>query len=176
MEPNKYRMIIAYSSEKEAFVARVPELPDCQVEAPTRGEVIAEMEQALEDRLQIMEQQGAEPPPPLEELEFDGELSLKVTPELHRDLAFLARSRNVELPTLLVELLTRAASQRWSGGGKGRPRHDRGGRSREGQGQRYHDIMENRADFIEYVRGLDQGGGRPGGKRGGGRGGRRGKR
>ncbi len=168
-----YRFVIAYSPERELYVARAPELQQCQVEAPTRAEAVAMLEEEVKAQLENIEAQEAHPPPPVTERELNGELSIKVSPELHQELAFLAEHDEVELPILLTELLTRAVSFRWAGSrGRGRKRDNqrqgRGGRNREGQGQRYHNIMENRADFIEYVRRQESGGGRGG--RGGGRG------
>lgn len=169
-----YRFVIAYSPEREVFVARAPELQQCKVEAPTRAEAVSMLEEEVKAQLENIEAQEAAPPLAVAERELDGELSIKVSPELHQELAFLAEHENVELPILLTELLTRAVSYRWGGGrGRGRSRDNqrqgRGGRNREGQGQSYHNIMENRADFIEYVRRQESGGGR-GGRGGGGRG------
>ncbi len=170
---NNYRVTITYQAEGGVFVARAPELRDCSVQAPTRAEVIALIEAEIEDRVGNMQAQGIEIPAPLDEQALDGALALTVTPELTRDLLFQARAAGVELEVLLTEILARAvARSRPPGKGGGRPARDGQPREREGQGQRYHDIMENRADFIEYVRSLDQGGGQYGGRRGG----RRGKR
>jgi predicted RNase H-like HicB family nuclease len=169
---SNYRIVISYSSEKEAYIARAPELDPCEAESETRAEAVAQLEEEIAARLANMRSQGIEPPPPLDEQELDGELHVKVSTSLHRDLLFMARHEKLELEELLRELLARAVFRR-PPAGRGRRQEGRG-RSREGQGQRYHDIMENRADFIEYVRGLDSG---KSPRRGGGGGrGRRGKR
>ncbi|MCC6748664.1 MAG: type II toxin-antitoxin system HicB family antitoxin [Deltaproteobacteria bacterium] len=175
-----YRIVVAHSSSSDAFVARAPELSGCEAEGATRGEAVANLEAAMADQLANMREQGLEAPVPIDEEPADGELRLKVSATLHRDLRFLAREEGVELETLLGEVLTRAADLlRGRGGRSARgPAPNREGRPREMGGPRYHDIMENRADFIEYVRSLDQGGGgrgpRPGGgRRGPGGGGRR---
>ena len=171
-----YRFVISYSPEREVYLARAPELHQCMAEAPTRAEAVAALEQEVEAQLENIEAQEMAAPAPVTEQGLDGELSIKISPQLHQDLAFLAKNENVELEILLTELLTRAVSHRWAGGNRNRGRSNQGNRrSREGQGQRYHNIMENRADFIEYVRQQESGsGGR--GRGGGGRGGRRGGR
>jgi len=178
-----YRFVISYSPEREVYLARSPELEQSEVEAPTRAEAVAKLEEEMEAQLENIKGQQLEPPPPVTEREeLNGELTIKVSPQLHQELAFLAQYENVELPVLLTELLTRAVSHRWTGGrGRGRGKRDQRDkghrRNREGQGQRYHDIMENRADFIVYVRRQESGGqgrgGRGGGRGGGGRRGRR---
>jgi predicted RNase H-like HicB family nuclease len=167
---HNYRMVVSYSEEKSLYVARAPDLEGCEVEAETGGEALEQLEEEINAQVAVIQEQGGEPPHPVDEAEFDGNLTLKVTPALHRDLAFAAKVERVELEVYLTEVLTRGASGRRPGGAKGRQRTEGRGRSRDGRGQRYHDIMENRADFIEYVRKLDGGGGGGGGR--GGRGGR----
>jgi predicted RNase H-like HicB family nuclease len=168
--PN-YRIVVSYSEQKTAYIARAPELEGCEAEGETRAEALARLEEEITAQVDNIKEQGGEPPTPLDEQEFDGRLSLTVTGDLHRDLVFSARMQKVELEVLLTELLTRGLYGRSPARGRprqeGREGREGRGRQREGQG-RYHEIMENRADFIEYVRRLEGGGG--GGGRGGGRG------
>jgi predicted RNase H-like HicB family nuclease len=177
---SNYRITVTYSEDKKAFIARVPELESCEAEGETRAEAITRVEEELTAQLEVINEQGEEPPVPLDLLPFDGKLTLNITPELHRDLVFLAQAAKVELEVLITEILTRASSGVWRSFRSGGGRRQEGGRRREGQGQRYHEIMENRADFIEYVRRLESGpqGGRGGGSRrgGGGRGRRDGRK
>ncbi len=172
---NNYRIVISYSEAKQAFVADAPELEHCQAEGATRAEASAKLEEEIAAQVENIRAQGLDLPPPIDTRDFDGNLTLKVSPTLHRELVFMARAEGIELEPLLNELLTRSVSNRWSGGrGRGPREGGRPPRREEGQGSRYHNIMENRADFIEYVRGLETaGGGRQGGSgRGGGGGGR----
>ena len=171
---SNYRIVVSCSEEKKVFVARAPELDGCEVEGETRAAAVAGLEEEMTAQLENIREQGAEPPPPLDLEEFDGQLTLKLTPQLHRDLVFMARASRVDLELLLTELLTRGVSSRGPVSRGGRPpQQDGNRRGRDGRegGERYHDIMENRADFIEYVRRLEGGGtgGRGRGPRGRGR-------
>ncbi len=166
---NDYRIIISRVEEKNVYVAKVPELVNCIAEGETRQEAIEKLEGEMTAQLENMKEQGIEPPEPLESQEFDGNLAVKVTPVLHKELAFMALASEVKMEVYLTELLTRGVSGRRAYQSK--PRTASRGRRQEGQGKRYNAIMENRADFIEYVRGLDNDG-----PRGGPGGGRRGKR
>lgn len=175
---SKYRIVVVYSSEQGQFIARVPELGECEAIGATRTEALTNVEAEIEAQVKNIEGQGETPPIPLEEQNFDGELKFKISSSLHRDLAFMAQEERVELDALITELLSRSVAQRYfSKGFRGKRANSgdiHGRRRDEGQGRRYHDIMENRADFIEYVRGLENGKGRGSGRggRGGGRGGR----
>lgn len=180
---NRYRIVVSTKPTTEGdepqsgFVASAPELPQCRAEGETRADAVARLEEEISSCLQNMEEQGVVPPVPLDTETYSGELTVKVSPALHSDLVWAAREAGVSLEVLLTEVLTRGVS-RGRGGrprasdGSGNRRSEGGHRSGRGsQDRRYHDIMENRADFIEYVRQLDR---EP--RRGGGRGGRGGHR
>jgi predicted HicB family RNase H-like nuclease len=173
MSEPKYRTIVQYDFEKRVFVARAPELEHCQAEGATRAEAQAKLEEEMDAQIRNMAEQGARPPPAVDEEEFSGQLSLKVSRGLHRELAFQARAEGIELVPLLSEMLATALeTRRAQRAGPRRPAStegdgERAGRNpdrlRQGVGGRYHGIMDDRANFIEYVRTLDQGSGQPGG-------------
>jgi translation initiation factor IF-2 len=203
-----YRVLVNYDPERSVFVARAPELEHCSAEGKTRAEAIAKVEEEIDAQLRNMREQGGRPPAPIDDdsAAWSGEITAKVSRALHRDLAWQARSEGVELPQLLGEMLAVGLEARRQRAGVRRPaqpgqsqgqaapaaesgnearRDDRpgpGGRpfrqGERGQGGRYHAIMEDRATFLEYVRGLESGrgpgspgggGGQPGGGGGGGR-------
>jgi len=178
MPEPRYRSIVQFDSEKGVFVARAPELEHCQAEGATRAEALAKLEEEMDAQIHNMAEQGAQPPAAVDDEEFSGQLALKVSRSLHRELAFQARAEGIELAPLLAELLAAALeTRRTARSGPRRPPPvesdgERAGRNpdrlRPGFGGRYHGIMDDRANFIEYVRGLDQGGGQPAGPGGGG--------
>lgn len=186
-KPN-YRAVVSFDSERKVFSARAPELEHCSGEGATRAEAIAKLEEEIDAQLANMLSHGSTPPRAVDEETFSGEITAKVSKLLHRDLAYQARSEGIELDHLVGELLAAAMeSRRQHRGvrsGNTRPRdeqhpHDNvgnrfegGGRQRGfgGRGNNAH-LLDDRANFIEYVRGLEQGGGQQGGGRFGGHGG-----
>ena len=102
--------------------------------------------------------------------EFSGQLPVQISPNLHRELAFLAIEDNLEPEQLAAEMITAGIAIKSTGrvvraGREERgERQEKGGRSRTGRGGRkdYHNIMDDRASFIEYVRNIDTGGKRKG--------------
>jgi predicted RNase H-like HicB family nuclease len=166
MSADSYRLLVIFDNEKKKFVARIPELPDLQVEGESRAEAVAKAEEALEEAFRKAASDGTEMPAPFDQTEFTGELTLKVTPTLHRELAFLARHEGVDLNQLVSELLAASVAGRAAPrtGGHRREEHFREGREgnnrrRPPRGQDYFNIMEDKASFIDYVRKLDSGGG-----------------
>ena len=109
--------------------------------------------------------------------QLDGRISAKLSASLHRELLDLAQAEGMPLDVLAAELLTeslalRSARELRAGVGKqdrdgnrrdgnrrdqsqpGRPRDDSGRRGRERSS--YTDIMQDKASFLEYVRGQEQ--------------------
>ncbi len=61
--PFKYRIVVEWSSEDEAFVARVPALAPCAAHGDTADEAVREALIAAEAVLEVMEQDNQEIPP-----------------------------------------------------------------------------------------------------------------
>lgn len=179
--PN-YRAVLSFDSERKVFVARVPELSHCTGEGATRAEALTRMEEELDALLANMAEKGSRPPQALDEAEFSGELQAKVSRLLHRDLTWQAQLEGVELGPLVAEILAaglehrrqqsrprRPAANEGQGQGQGnshgpssdsqRPRNNFDDRRRgPNTAARFHDLLEDRASFVEYVRGLESDG------------------
>jgi antitoxin HicB len=199
-KPN-YRVILHYDVERKVFLARVPELAHCTAEGPSRSEAMRLLEEEIDAQLANMLSHGTTPPRAVDEEEYSGEVACKLSRSLHRELAVFARSEGVELDHLVGELVAsalegRRQSPRGRHGNRvneqGMPQDGIGNRSDGGGGGRGRNfgprgpnpaMLDDRANFIEYVRTLDQGGGNGYGGRGqnqgpggGGAGGGRGQR
>jgi predicted RNase H-like HicB family nuclease len=193
-KPN-YRAVLTFDSERKVFSARAPELEHCSGEGATRAEAIAKLEEEIDAQLANMLSHGSTPPRAVDEETFTGEITAKVSKLLHRDLAYQARSEGIDLDHLVGELLAAAMESRRqhrgmrSGNSRGREDHQphdnvgnrfEGGGRQRGFGGRNNNahLLDDRANFIEYVRGLEQSGqqgapsrfGGHGGPGGGGRG------
>ncbi len=173
MIPDGYRILVHFDATTEKFVAAVPELGEIKTEGKTRAEAMEKAEQAIESAIRNAAEQNTPLPTPLDRTEFSGEITVKISPSLHRELAFLATEDGMEADQLASELINTGIAIRTTGrlktsSGHGASRDERasGGRRRSGRPPKknYHNIMDDRAAFIEYVRSIDAGG-----KRGGGR-------
>jgi predicted RNase H-like HicB family nuclease len=190
---SNYRVVVQYDSARAVFTARAPELHHISGEGATRVDALAHLEEEIDAQVANAREGGGSLPPAADgELEesWSGDVTAKVSRNLHRELAFQARAEGVELGPLVGEMLAQALEARRQlrrrpaqasvgerderpqaapapGQGQGpgpgndrRPQPYRGGQG-QGQGGRYHAIMEDRATFLEYVRGLESGGGPP---------------
>jgi len=190
-----YRIVVRFEKDKERFVASVPEL-EVTGSGVTRAEAIAQAEEALDSRLQAVAS-GEPVPPPSDVLAPPEALSIKLSASAYRDLAYAASLDRISVEALATELIARGIGYRERAGAAPRrpiqarapfdsaadpdaqptqdpaqrpqpQRDDRGpprGRQREG----YRPDLDNQANFMDYVRNNEQGGGnRGGGNQGGG--------
>jgi predicted RNase H-like HicB family nuclease len=180
----KYRILVSFDPERAVYVARAPELEHCTAEGQTRSEAITKIEEEITAMLENIRERGGSPPTALDDdiAQTSGELTVKISRGLHRDLTWQARVEGVEVGQLAGEMLAQALENRRQARRRPPspnerpersdrpPPRDRDQRRNDG---RYHAIMEDRATFLEYVRNLDSGQGPPnrGPRRGGGGGG-----
>jgi predicted RNase H-like HicB family nuclease len=120
-KPN-YRVVISFDGERKTYTARVPELAHCTAEGATRAEAMSQLEQELEAILAGLASQGKLPPPAIDDVGGSGELTVKVSKGLHRELLWQAASEGVEVGQLAGEMLSSALEHRRSA----RPRRPQG--------------------------------------------------
>lgn len=164
--PN-YRVLVSFDHERKVFLARTPELDHCSAEGSTRAEAIARLEEEIQAQVHNMLGNGHQPPAPVDEETFSGEVSVKLSRQLHRDLVWQARSEGIDLDQLVSEMLASNLEQRRSGGRPQRANrgqhseHEHSGNTRRpggggyGGGRYNANLLEDRANFIEYVRNLE---------------------
>lgn len=179
MIPDGYRILVHFDTNQERFIATVPELGDIKEKGETRAEALTKAEEAIEAAILKAAEAEEGLPTPLDRTDFSGEMTITISPSLHRELAFLAVEDGMETEQLAAELITtgvtiKSTGRLRSGGGSKRGKQDNRGRRRGNRGNKkdYHNIMDDRASFIEYVRSIDERGGKRGGGGGGGGGGR----
>ena len=185
MDQHRYRVVLRYDQEKQQFHARAPELEHCSAEGATPEAALAALNEEIAAQIQNMQEAGQRPPRPVDEQEWGGELTLKLSSSLRRELEYLAHLEELPVNQIAGEPLGKAIEHRLEERPRRRrgpapvagapeppvdeaaedqppPRHDdeprRGPDRRGGNRDRYHAIMDDRANFIEYVRSLETGG------------------
>jgi predicted RNase H-like HicB family nuclease len=62
--PHKYELVVFWSSEDDAFVVEVPDLPGCMAHGTTPTEAVAEVERAIELWIETARELGRRVPEP----------------------------------------------------------------------------------------------------------------
>ncbi|MBN2724062.1 MAG: hypothetical protein JXR95_08345 [Deltaproteobacteria bacterium] len=168
MNPRHYRIVINFDNEEQLFIGSVPEFQDCTVKGENWEEVTSLLEEEVNKRLENLEY----PPTPIDAGDLDGKLSLEMSKSLYRELLFLAKHDEIEPEALAMELISEGMGRRYGGnryyraGSNYRKQgRSKGDRNNNYSREQYHNIMEDKAHFLEYVRNLEQSGGSNKGRR-----------
>jgi predicted RNase H-like HicB family nuclease len=172
-----YRVTVTFDPARQLFIARTPELAHCMAEGASRSEAIQKMEEEIAAQLRNMAEAGRTPPAAVDDEQPAAPVPLNLTSYLRRELQFQARSEGVELDQLASEILAAGLEARRATRGQGALRsaqpsgnqrqpgaESEGFRGRPGRGfsqGRYANpaLLDDRASFMEYVRGLEGGNG-----------------
>ena len=172
-----YRLLVKVNPETEKFTAEVPEM-GIEVIAETRVDAVDEAEKEIESKI-AEAAGGGEPVPEPSDVSAEAQpITLSLVGPLHRDLLFHAKAAGMEPNELANQLLCHALGS-LVGRRQPRPkaaegeerRENRGdreeGNSHHGRGKRrgryrkegYRPDLDDKANFLEYLRGLDRSGG-----------------
>src|SRR5436305_12372077 len=83
-----------------------PDLDGCAAQGVTVEEALANLDQARRLWLQARIEDGLPIEEPVDETEFSGRVSLRMSPDLHADLARVSRRQKVSLNQLLNNVLS----------------------------------------------------------------------
>ena len=104
MSELKYRVVIGFDPEKECYVARAPELEECSAEGETADAALTALNEEIKAQVSNIKEAGGHAPTPLVEEDFSGEVTLKISKTMHRELVWLARLEEL-YPLLLRDEL-----------------------------------------------------------------------
>ena len=109
-DPFEYRVVVEWSPEDEAFVARVPALPGCAAHGRTPERATREAVIAARAMLDSMRAHGLSLPAKDLTPRHSGQLRLRLPRSLHERLSRLAALDGVSLNQELVSLLSAGAN------------------------------------------------------------------
>jgi hypothetical protein len=142
------------------------------VSAPSRDAAVKDLENRLENHLATLKRKGDSVTEPFLHRRYPDKLEVGISQSLFRKLDLMSRHEKVGLDQLVTEILTvglekkaeppRQQERRSQGQGhQGQERGQRHGghQHRHGnqRGRNYQDTMNNRENFMEYVRNLEKG-------------------
>jgi predicted HicB family RNase H-like nuclease len=101
----RYTKYVEWSDEDDCFVGRCPELMAGGVHGKDEAKVYAELCEAAEEWIELLQKDGAALPRPLAGKEFSGKFVLRVEPALHRRLAAKAHAAGESLNSYCARTL-----------------------------------------------------------------------
>jgi antitoxin HicB len=102
-----YRVVVEWSDEDEAYLARVPALAGCVSHGDSEASAIEMAKEAAELILADLKARKKAAPPSDRSGNFSGNLRLRIPQGLHADLSHQATAEGVSLNQLMVSLLSR---------------------------------------------------------------------
>jgi predicted RNase H-like HicB family nuclease len=172
-EADLYTLRVFFDQEEGMYRAGFEEFPELLVTEPTRKDAVYEAEDKLYSHLAALRQSGQPVPQPIRNREYPSKLEVSISQNLYRKLEARRYQERVSLEQMVTEILTSAmerksdaqpnnSGQGRGDRGRGAPASNKGQRSQGGgRGNRrnYNETMDNRENFMEYVRNLEKGGG-----------------
>ena len=107
-----YGVQLQWSNEDEVYVATCPEFPGLSGVHANAHEALAELREALEMAIHVLEEDGEPLPAPRPREEFSGQLRLRLPRSLHRAAVERAAYEDVSLNTLLVGCIAGALGEK----------------------------------------------------------------
>jgi predicted HicB family RNase H-like nuclease len=104
----RYPKIVEWSEEDQCFVGTCPGLMLGGVHGNDEPRVYAELFQAVEEVIAILEEDGHPLPATLGDKQFSGKFMLRVPPAVHRRLAVKAQASGESLNTYCARALSKA--------------------------------------------------------------------
>ena len=104
----RYTKFVEWSDEDQCFIGRCPEIMAGGVHGLDEAKVYAELCQAVEEMIALIQADGQKLPEPLSNKQFSGKFVLRVEPSLHRRLAAKALAAGESLNTFCVSTLCKA--------------------------------------------------------------------
>jgi predicted HicB family RNase H-like nuclease len=102
---DRYTYTVAWSAEDHAYVSRVAEFPSLAAHGDTIESALIEIRNVLGAVIEDLAASGEPVPEPFGLRRFSGRFNVRLSPELHRDLAIEASRQGVSLNQLVVQKL-----------------------------------------------------------------------
>jgi len=127
-ETFRYRILVEWSEEDQAFIARVPALPGCLAHGATAEKAAHEAEVAAGLILDVMKEDGKRPPPLDVVADYSGQLRLRLPKSLHEAVSQMATAEGVSINTFMLSLIAQGCGRREAENHNAQPKPGRSGK------------------------------------------------
>lgn len=104
MEHYTYR--VTWSADEGEFIGLCAELPTLSHYDDTRDKALAGIVDLVRAAVEMMKEQGQEPPEPIADRDYSGRFQVRVPPRVHRALVMEASEQGISLNRLISAKLT----------------------------------------------------------------------
>ena len=104
---DKYTYRVTWSEEDREYVALCAEFPSLSWLDSNQGKALKGIAKLVSEVLIEMQDSGGSPPAPISTKKFTGKFMVRITPDMHRDLAIAAAEQKVSLNRLVSSRLAR---------------------------------------------------------------------
>ena len=104
-DQNKYTYRIEWSEEDQLHIARCLEFPSLAAHGKTPEKALKEIELVVAESIRWIEEEGGVVPEPLGARHYKGNITLRVPPDVHRNLAMLSAEQGVSINQLVLSRL-----------------------------------------------------------------------
>lgn len=102
-----YTYRVSWSAEDGEYVATCLELPSLSWLATSQTKALVGIQKLVEEVVADMTASGEEVPPPLAERRYSGRFNVRISPDLHRELAIKAADHHMSLNRFISDRLAR---------------------------------------------------------------------
>jgi predicted HicB family RNase H-like nuclease len=107
MNIESYQYRVSFSDEDQLYVSSVAEFPYLSADGATPEEALVELKGVVEEAVDILSSEGKDIPVPLSQREYKGNISLRLSPEIHGLVVARARDEGCSLNQFLTSLIER---------------------------------------------------------------------
>jgi len=104
---NHYTYRTEWSHEDNCFIAKVLEFPSLSAFGDTRAEAEGELNKVIESVIKWMAEEKELIPEPISNKDYKGNISLRIPPETHRNVAIMATSEGISVNQYITSIIER---------------------------------------------------------------------
>lgn len=104
-DPQKYTYRIEWSDDDQLHIARCLEFPSLAAHGASPEQALKEIEWVVAESIRWIEEEAGVVPEPLGTRHYPGNITLQVSPDVHRNLAILSAEQGVSIDQLLLSRL-----------------------------------------------------------------------
>ncbi|MBN1224777.1 MAG: type II toxin-antitoxin system HicB family antitoxin [Candidatus Aminicenantes bacterium] len=104
---DKYTYRVEWSEEDQIHIGRCLEFPSLAAHGETSANALKEIETAVAESIEWMNEEGEEIPEPFGQKKYKGNLTLRVPPEIHKELAIKSAEEGVSINKYILSRIAK---------------------------------------------------------------------